>query len=878
MLGLLMLNKLYRILITKSVKFFFIFRAVVLAYKLPGLRSDLNMTREVVTGIYNGTIRWWNDSLIQQVNPQFTFPYKRLLVVARADKSGTTSLFTQGLSSFNNEWNNTYGSFSTSDKWIQGVIKYFGSTSSGVAGILMSFDYTIGYLSAAAAKELRLNTVSIENGQGIFTKATAENIQDAMNYYAQYTSNLTFSLHNADGKNSYPIAGFTHFIVYKTKISSCLSAKELVRYVDWFMTDSVQREVCISYGMTPLSTGLVQRINVRVLKQMKCNGKLVWDMVQSDIAKESEKDENWDTIVAIVVPLCLLLLICFSGYIVFHSISHYRRIYNNDWFIPIDDIIFYYDKRVANSLKSKLISGKSIFSFQSASQTSEYPELVSHIIQWPGKWGGNNVGLRLTTIDKLKKIDRPMKSKMLTMKDKINHCNIVRFFGLTELENDNYVISEYCGKGQLIDLIQNEKFDMTKELQLSLALDIAQGMTYLHSKNIIHGHLSSSTCLIDSKWTVKVCDWEFNTLIQCKDEHTNLLYELHKKDPIDQSKYTKHFRDFWTAPEVLRIDYKCRPTSACDVFSFAIILQEIYTREDPYSELADDMTPEDVINAVVHEGRLRPKPSEEMPLSVRQCMEISWSNDPLNRPSFDQILKMMRRSSPTIKTVLDSMMEAMEDYTLLLEERIDTKAVEFSVTIRHLQNLLHTYIPPPIVTLLTSGQRISLVSVGPIGIVYVDIRNLVQKIANIKKITNKAKFMTVFHRNFQVVADEFSAFLYSISFSSAIITVGLHSTNLSTDQNALITAQLCLRLHSILKNKVRQLELEFSICGTIGKLQESMIDNNGRYQLFGAPLEKVITVSKMTEPSSVVISSTLCERIKDVVGFSWSNKPKYEVR
>jgi serine/threonine protein kinase len=101
---------------------------------------------------------------------------------------------------------------------------------------------------------------------------------------------------------------------------------------------------------------------------------------------------------------------------------------------------------------------------------------------------------------------------MLVMKDKIQHNNIVRFYGLTDLDNDKYVISEYCSKGQLTDLIQNDKFNLTNELKLSLAIDIAQGMAYLHSKNMIHGSLKSSGCLIDSKWTVNRSRWSTHIL------------------------------------------------------------------------------------------------------------------------------------------------------------------------------------------------------------------------------------------------------------------------------------------------------------------------------------------------------------------------------
>lgn len=848
----------------------FIFRAVVLAFKLPGFDSKLNVTREVVVGIYNGTIRWWNDTLIQQSNPHFTFPYHRLIVLARADKSGTTSLFTEALSSFSPAWDNTYGIFSNGvssvtgvhDNWEPDVITYFGKTSAGVSGILMSFDYSIGYLSTGNAEESSLQTAYLENRKGFFCQATAHNVQDSMDYFAQLNSDFTFSLHNADSETSYPIAGFTHFIAYKTSMSSCLSAREFIRYVHWFMTDSEQRQVCIAYGMAPLSTSMVARITEHVLKEFTCQGQSVWGMMTANIAAENEQPETWIVPVAVSIPLFIVVVLSFSSYICFQRIKFYRKINNDDWLIAIEDIIFYYDQKVLNSLKSKFISGKSIFSLNSSSQASDCPELIQQVLQWPGKWNCETVGLRLLQVQQLKKITRPMKAKMLIMKDKFFHNNVVRFFGLAELDSDHYIISEYCGKGQLIDLLQNEKFNMSKQLKLSISVDIASGMHYLHSKNIIHGNLKSTKCLIDSKWTVKICDWEYNTLILCQDENCNSLHSLRRNNGVEETKYAIKYQEFWVAPEIIRMEYKCNPSTASDVYSFAIILQEIYTREDPYSELADLMSPEDVVNAVVQIGGIRPRPNDDMPISVRQCMEIAWGHSPEDRPNFEQIMKMLKRSSPTTKSVLDSMMETIEEYTVLLEERIDEKTVEYNMTIQHLQHILNTYLPKPIINSLTNGKTIGVRRIGPVGFIYIDVRNFHYLTAGIKKINNKIKSIENFHSRLTGLAEEFSAFIYSISFDSVVFILGMDRAEKGANSIPFETANMCLQLNTIIKNKIRPKDLEFSICATFDVLHDKVLDKSGRYQIFGSALDKVTTIAKAAKNLHVFISLPLCAKIK----------------
>lgn len=40
--------------------------------------------------------------------------------------------------------------------------------------------------------------------------------------------------------------------------------------------------------------------------------------------------------------------------------------------------------------------------------------------------------------------------------------------------------------------------------RFSFATDIARGMAYIHSFKICHGHLKSSNCVVDDRWTVKI--------------------------------------------------------------------------------------------------------------------------------------------------------------------------------------------------------------------------------------------------------------------------------------------------------------------------------------------------------------------------------------
>lgn len=98
-----------------------------------------------------------------------------------------------------------------------------------------------------------------------------------------------------------------------------------------------------------------------------------------------------------------------------------------------------------------------------------------------------------------------------------------------------------------------------------------QGMLYIHSGPLkSHGNLKSSNCLVDSRWLLKI---------------TGHGLKAFRTDPHkDQTEYEKYRDQLWTAPEILRQGptRSVYGTQKGDVYSFAIILQEIIHRMLPF--------------------------------------------------------------------------------------------------------------------------------------------------------------------------------------------------------------------------------------------------------------------------------------------------------
>ena len=90
--------------------------AVVLAYNLPDLKSPLQLSPEVIVGIYLGRITTWNDKRIAAVNPGVTLPAAPILAVHRSDGSGTTNIYVNYLAAVSSEWKELVGA-GTSVSW-----------------------------------------------------------------------------------------------------------------------------------------------------------------------------------------------------------------------------------------------------------------------------------------------------------------------------------------------------------------------------------------------------------------------------------------------------------------------------------------------------------------------------------------------------------------------------------------------------------------------------------------------------------------------------------------------------------------------------------------------------------------------------------------
>ena len=154
---------------------------------------------------------------------------------------------------------------------------------------------------------------------------------------------------------------------------------------------------------------------------------------------------------------------------------------------------------------------------------------------------------------------------------------------------------------------------------MSWCLQCSQGVAYLHSmqpKALIHRDLKPPNLLLVAGGTVlKICD--FGTACDIQTHMTN-----NKGSAA------------WMAPEVFE---GSNYSEKCDVFSWGIILWEVITRRKPFEEIGG---PAFRIMWAVHNGT-RPPLIKNLPKPIESLMTRCWSKDPSQRPSMEEIVKIM---------------------------------------------------------------------------------------------------------------------------------------------------------------------------------------------------------------------------------------------
>ena len=233
---------------------------VSITYNLPTVKTPLKMTGDVIADIYMGKITKWNDARLTKLNPGVALPNQDILVVHRADGSGTTYIFSDYLSTVDPTWEKTVGRGQVLN-WPVGLA---GKGSEGVMGQVRQVPGAIGYVELSYAAHNNLPSAIIKNAAGQWITPTLASVTAAAAGIANKlpaNTDYRISIVNAPGKEAYPISSFTWILVYEN-MKDATKKKEMVDFLRWAYNSG--ESVAGSLDYAPLPKSMVKQLDQRL--------------------------------------------------------------------------------------------------------------------------------------------------------------------------------------------------------------------------------------------------------------------------------------------------------------------------------------------------------------------------------------------------------------------------------------------------------------------------------------------------------------------------------------------------------------------------------------------------------------------------------------
>jgi len=230
------------------VQFPMVMGGIVPIINIDGVKpGGIVLDAPTLAGIFMGKITQWDDAAIKALNPSVTLPSAPVVVVHRADGSGTTFNFTDYLGKGSKDWADQIGS-DTAVEWPVGV---GAKGSDGVANTVKQTAGAIGYVEYAYAAQNNLAYADLKNAAGktvapsLDTFAAAASSADWKN-----AKNFHLIITNQPGDNSWPIAASTWVLIH-AQPDDAAAAGEALKFFDWAYKNGKDQAKALDYVSIP---------------------------------------------------------------------------------------------------------------------------------------------------------------------------------------------------------------------------------------------------------------------------------------------------------------------------------------------------------------------------------------------------------------------------------------------------------------------------------------------------------------------------------------------------------------------------------------------------------------------------------------------------
>ncbi|XP_071788471.1 atrial natriuretic peptide receptor 1-like isoform X2 [Asterias amurensis] len=379
---------------------------------------------------------------------------------------------------------------------------------------------------------------------------------------------------------------------------------------------------------------------------------------------------------------------------------------NMSWKIQYSDLVFNdISKSVASSIRS--------LSLSVTGQTGDANQ--RHIFTKVAQYEGRVVALKPIVNNKLD-LNRSVLLELRNLR-RLEHSNIIRFVGACTdgpAAFKDMIITEYCPKGSLQDILENDAIKLDSDFKSSLLIDVIKGLGFLHHRSElgVHGRMRSSNCVVDSRFVVKLTDFG---LLAYRDDALS-----------DQSDEQTHLKKMlWKPPEFIRKSNE-NHTKEGDIYAVGIIMQEVAIRGPPFeNEFRETEGVEAILKKIASHSTqpFRPHvPTEACHPEMRAIMARCWHETPEERPTVDELMANMKKICKNVSGgIMDNLLSRMEFYASNLEGLVEERTSAFLEEKKRAETLLYEVLPKSVADQLKMGSAVNPESYDNVTIFFSDI-------------------------------------------------------------------------------------------------------------------------------------------------------------
>ncbi|XP_047143124.1 atrial natriuretic peptide receptor 1 isoform X1 [Hydra vulgaris] len=476
----------------------------------------------------------------------------------------------------------------------------------------------------------------------------------------------------------------------------------------------------------------------------------------------------------------------------------------------------------------------------------------------------------LVAVRRLKKrtveLNRNVLMELKQLRD-IRHDNINMFIGACVDTGNIAIVTQYCARGSLQDILENDNIKLDTLFCLSLLHEVVKGMQFLHCSDIkSHGNLKSSNCVIDVRWTLKITDFG--------------LHEFKHDNSTVESTNVNYRSLLYKAPELLRLtDPPLRGSQKGDIYSFAIITQEFHTREGPWS--TSYLEPHEIVMRVKNGENppFRPHVPQliENAEDLRDIMKKSWVENADERPSFTDIRKeiegLMKRNN--LKTnILDNMVAMMEKYTNHLEDIVNQRTGELLSEKQKTEALLLRMLPQSVARQLMKGQEVEAEYFDEVTIYFSDIVGFTS-LCSISTPLQVVSLLNDLYTLFDSVISNYEVYKVETIGDAYMVVSGLPIRNKM--QHAKEIGAMSLHILSAVKTFVVRHKPEQKLLVRIGLHTGPVVagvvgTTMPRYCLFGDSVNFASRMESTGEPLRIHVSPAFKNIVEKIGGFHFEER------